>query len=161
MRKTAQEQAPCTQAVSRAKCGYPERPCPRAKPETQAVPPVARAGRHGTWLQRVVRSHGQRQGQRLASATSLTRTARPKTHRKRARAERGKKQRGNGGAPVAGRRSGSRGAGRSGRGQYERICLALPFHISSVMLECSLWCTTSAEGASNGKRVLVEWSHAL
>ena len=36
-------------------------------------------------------------------------------------------------------------AGRSVTGQQVRICRALRLHISSVMLECNLWKTTSAE----------------
>ena len=55
-------------------------------------------------------------------------------------------------------------AGRSVTGQLVRICRALRLHISSVMLECNLWKTTSAEAmlrlrdgfaerAQNGQRV--------
>ena len=58
----------------------------------------------------------------------------------------------------------SRLAGRSVTGQQVRICRALRLHISSVMLECNLWKTTSAEAmlrlrdgfterAQNGQRV--------
>ena len=51
------------------------------------------------------------------------------THRRGTRTER------SGGARVAGWWSGSRGAGRPMRGQHhERICLALRFHTSNVML---------------------------
>ena len=39
----------------------------------------------------------------------------------------------------------SREAGRSVTGQHVRICRALRLHIFTVMLECNLWKTTSAE----------------
>ena len=42
------------------------------------------------------------------------------------------------GGPPAGCRSGSTGAGRATRGQHERICRPLRFHVSRVILECSL-----------------------
>ena len=35
--------------------------------------------------------------------------------------------------------------GRAARGQHDRICRALRFLFSKVMLECSFWNTTSAE----------------
>ena len=41
--------------------------------------------------------------------------------------------------------AGPRGAARAAMCQRERICRALRFHNPKVMLECSLWHTTSAE----------------
>ena len=66
--------------------------------------------------------------------------------------------------PAAGSRSGSRGAGRSTTGQHQRICHALRFQISNVMLQCDLWNMTSAEtmlrlhnGFPERKTVNVSW----
>ena len=52
----------------------------------------------------------------------------------------------------------SRGAGRAARTHHERICRAVLYQISKVMLECSLWNTTSTvvgspTGAPNARGI--------
>ena len=95
----------------------------------------------GTWL-------GSPQGQPEGATRGHdpgSRKMREDRGERRAKQARGGQEKGKAEGPsAAGWRSGC-GAGRSTAGQQERICLALRFQISNVMLECNLWNTTSGE----------------